>query len=110
MDARYCSGIFANIVTTLFLSCHDSLQNMLMRRLHGRYWARLFKKGYNIYEGVRKALVAGGRRGTRVRKTAGWGGNLARSKGAAIFAPEARSCANWKSHLSFNKGTGRGGL
>ena len=50
----------------------------------------------------------GGRRGTRVRKTAGWGGNLARSKGAAIFAPEARSCANWKSHLSFNKGTGRG--
>lgn len=42
----------------------------------------------------------------------GWGrgGGIQRSKDTAIFAPKARSCANWKSHLSFNKVTGRGNL
>ena len=40
----------------------------------------------------------------------GGGGEIQRSKDTAIFAPKARSCANWKSHLSFNKVTGRGNL
>lgn len=38
-----------------------------------------------------------------------WGGRRTqRSKDAAILAPKARSCANWKSRLSFNKVKGRG--
>jgi hypothetical protein len=84
---------------------------MLMLCQYGRYWARLFKKRYYYVVVWGCELVAGGGwQGAQVRKASekGGGERIRRSKDTAIFAPKDRSCANWKSHLSFNKVKGRG--